>query len=288
MSKQMQWTKFWWGDWARDACLRTSSYAAKGLWMDMLCHMDASDERGFLVISGKAATAADIARIVGGERRTVERLLIELETNGVFSRDDRGAIFSRRMTRDDVISRRNAANGKLGGNPILLENKELEEISVNLPLKADKEEDKIREERKEERAVLRTDAAVASSGVEPELFPVSVKPITARSRLWSDGLPIIAQATGKPPGGCRSLMVMWLKRTKDDCQRLLNILRDAETFQPIEFVSWVTAAVDSRMTKLSNAEQILRELGIEGSISDPDWLTPSADVVPFPTERRLA
>jgi len=105
--------------------------------MDMLCQMDASHERGFLLVGNRAATPHEIARIVGGERRTVERLLKELEANGVFSRDDRNAIFSRRMTRECDISRRNAANGKLGGNPVLKKNKDLDKNSVKRPDKAE-------------------------------------------------------------------------------------------------------------------------------------------------------
>lgn len=155
MSKQMQWSKFYWGDWTRDAALRNCSYAAKGLWMDMLAQMDASEERGVFLMAGRAATPAEIARAVGGDRRTVERLLVELEEKGVFSRDDRGALFSRRMTRDDVISRRNAANGKQGGNPVLLNNKDLPEKSVNPPLKAEEE---LEEEKEAEKRVSKTAA----------------------------------------------------------------------------------------------------------------------------------
>lgn len=145
--KRMQWSKFCWADWTRDPALRTSSYAAKGLWMDMLCQMDASPERGFLVLAGRAATPAEIARMVGGERRTVERLIVELEANAVFSRDDRGAIFCRRMTRDDAKSRLDIANGQQGGNPVLLKNKEVEENGVNPPLNPELE---LEEEKKEE------------------------------------------------------------------------------------------------------------------------------------------
>lgn len=121
----LPWSKFYWADWSRDANLRACSYAAKGLWMDMLCHMDASPEKGFLLVGERAATNAEIAKIIGGERRLVERLLVELEANGVFSRDARNAVFSRRMTRDCVKSRENSANGKLGGNPVLIKTKDL-------------------------------------------------------------------------------------------------------------------------------------------------------------------
>ena len=137
--KDLPWSKFYWADWSRDAGLRACSYAAKGLWMDMLCQMDASPERGFLIVGNRAATPHEIARIVGGERRTVDRLLNELEANGVFSRDDRNAIFSRRMTRECDISRRNIANGKLGGNPVLKKTNGLDKKPVNQPDKAETE-----------------------------------------------------------------------------------------------------------------------------------------------------
>jgi hypothetical protein len=131
----LPWSKFYWADWSRDANLRACSYAAKGMWMDMLCHMDASPEKGYFLVGDRAATNAEIAKIIGGERRLVERLLAELEANGVFSRDARNAVFSRRMTRDCVKSRENSANGKLGGNPVLIKNKDLDEKPLNPPLK---------------------------------------------------------------------------------------------------------------------------------------------------------
>ena len=113
--------------------------------MDMLCQMDASRPRGVLLVGNRAASNAEIARIVGGDKRTVERLLAEMETNGVFSRDDNGAIFCRRMTRESAVAQQNSANGKLGGNPLLLENKELPEKAVKPPDKADTDTEAERE-----------------------------------------------------------------------------------------------------------------------------------------------
>lgn len=103
--------------------------------MDMLCHMDASPEKGYLLVGDRAATNAEIAKIIGGERRLVDRLLTELEANGVFSRDARNAVFSRRMTRDCVKSRENSANGKLGGNPILIKTKGLDQKAFKAGVK---------------------------------------------------------------------------------------------------------------------------------------------------------
>ncbi len=114
------WSKFFWSDWQRDSALHLCSLAARGLWMELLCQMDCSSERGFLVVAGRAASTAEIAKLIGAERRTVERLIRELERAGVFSRDERGAMFSRRMLRDQVAEERDHANGRKGGNPALL------------------------------------------------------------------------------------------------------------------------------------------------------------------------
>lgn len=189
--KRMLWSKFCWADWARDPGLRTSSYAAKGLWMDMLCQMDASPERGFLTLAGRAATGAEIARMVGGERRMVERLIAELEANGVLSRDGRGAIFSRRMTRDDVISRENIANGQRGGNPSLLKNKDLAPKGVNPPLNPELE----REEEKKEREESKQEVESASASpppadpVEPAIIEAKRQPVAKGTRLPADWQP---------------------------------------------------------------------------------------------------
>lgn len=163
MAEGLPWGKFVWSKWLSDARLRACSYAARGLWMDMLCYMDASEEKGFLLVGSRAATSTEIARIVGGERRMVERLLAELEAHGVFSRDNRGAIFNRKMARDHVKSRENIANGKLGGNPNLKKNNELPEKTVNPSVKADKEEDIEREKE--------SNTPIPPFGVQPQAAP---------------------------------------------------------------------------------------------------------------------
>jgi hypothetical protein len=135
--------------------------------MDMLCQMDASHPRGVLLVGNRAATNAEIARIVGGDKRTVERLLAELETNGVFSRDDEGAPFCRRMTRESAVSQQNAENGKLGGNPVLLKTNKLPEMPVKPSVKADTDTDTDIEREKERnfaKKEVHSPAARADSG----------------------------------------------------------------------------------------------------------------------------
>ena len=115
-----RWSKFWWVDYENDDRLAACSFAAQGLWMRMLCLMHRGEEMGCLVVAARPMTTVDLAKRTGGEKRMVERLVTELEDKGVLSRDARGVLFSRRMVRDEKISEKNIANGKLGGNPNLI------------------------------------------------------------------------------------------------------------------------------------------------------------------------
>ena len=115
--------QFYPADWRKDPSLSVCSLAARGLWIDMLCIAHESDDYGTLAINGKPMTAQQIARSVGESADTVADLLTELESAGVLSRRDDGAIFCRRMIRDERLRQVRAAAGKLGGNPALLNKK---------------------------------------------------------------------------------------------------------------------------------------------------------------------
>lgn len=113
------WSKFFWSDWRSDPGLRACSYAARGLWIDMLAIMADAEPIGTLCLGAKPMLAAALARITGGLTPEVETLLSELEANDVFSRDRHERIFSRRMVRDAKKSQTAQKNGRLGGNPNL-------------------------------------------------------------------------------------------------------------------------------------------------------------------------
>ncbi|MBA3351914.1 MAG: hypothetical protein H0U23_05730 [Blastocatellia bacterium] len=116
---KLPWCKFYPRDWIGDAELRSLGYAARGLWADMLCLMYSGKRTGYLVVGGKALSPEDLARQTGGDPGEVKRLLKQLESAGVFSRDSQGIIYSRRAVRDIAESARKSAAGKLGGNPLL-------------------------------------------------------------------------------------------------------------------------------------------------------------------------
>lgn len=91
--------KFVFSDWVTDGSLSLCSLAARGLWIEMLCRMGMGEERGFLTLQGRALSDEDVARMLRVPFGEFAALLHELERAAVFSRDDRGAIYCRRMAR---------------------------------------------------------------------------------------------------------------------------------------------------------------------------------------------
>lgn len=114
-----RWSKFWWQDWQNDHALKACSLAAQGLWMQLLCIMNAATPRGYLLLNGKPPTAKQLATIIGATLKEIAALLAELRDAGVYSHDTTGIIYSRRMVRDTAATEHGQRTGKLGGNPHL-------------------------------------------------------------------------------------------------------------------------------------------------------------------------
>lgn len=115
--------QFYTSDWLADPGVRSVSFAARGLWMDVLCLMSENSRRGYLELNGIPIPLERIARMTGGQIEEVSILIDELEQAGVFSRKE-GVIYNRRMDRDEEIRqiRKKAGKlgstyGKLGGRP---------------------------------------------------------------------------------------------------------------------------------------------------------------------------
>jgi DNA-binding Lrp family transcriptional regulator len=112
-------SKFFWSDWRNEMSLKLCSLAARGLWMEMMSIMGISERVGFLQIGGKPITNEQLAIMSGVSLETVKPLLDELESNGVFSRDDKGVCYCRRMAREADAFEKAREYGKHGGNPAL-------------------------------------------------------------------------------------------------------------------------------------------------------------------------
>ena len=118
--------QFYPSDWLRDTALRSCSTGARGLWIDMICFMHEGNPYGHLKVGNKVILPINLASMVGATLQDVEGWLDELFQAGVFDMSDEGAIFSRRMIRDEALRKVRAEGGKLGGNPALKVNHKVE------------------------------------------------------------------------------------------------------------------------------------------------------------------
>jgi hypothetical protein len=111
---------FWFftGDWMKDPELRFCSLFARGLLVDLLCILFEAKEQGYASNpDGTPRTNEQIvAAISGGDAPEKLAALEELEKSGALSRDSRGVLFSRRLSRLSELSAKRKQNGSKGGS----------------------------------------------------------------------------------------------------------------------------------------------------------------------------
>lgn len=116
--------QFYPADWRKDPGVQALSYHDRGVWFEILCLMHESEQRGKLLLNGKAMPEDALARLLGLDKQNLSRTLTTLLDYGVMSRDEEtGALISRRMVRDESIRKMRQEVGKLGGNPNLVNQK---------------------------------------------------------------------------------------------------------------------------------------------------------------------
>jgi hypothetical protein len=128
--------QFYPGDWLKDPALRSLPPEARGIWIDMLCIMSESPRRGVLChVSGTPINEDELSRMIGVDKVNLLSNLRAMERVSLFSREGSGAIFCRRMLRDEDVRQRRAAGGFLGGNPQLVRTKDNQKVGKkdNLP-----------------------------------------------------------------------------------------------------------------------------------------------------------
>ena len=110
-------TQMYPGDWFKDPALRLCSPAARGIWADMLMLMFEAPQRGvFRVRNGAVLCAVSIQNIAKSIAGAKPKHILELIDNGVarVARKD-GAIYSKRLIRDELKRRHKAQAGSKGG-----------------------------------------------------------------------------------------------------------------------------------------------------------------------------
>ena len=113
--------QFYPGDWHKDQGVQALDLAQRGAWFELLLMMHDSDERGVLLVNGQPMPDAVIARRLGLDNQSANQILTTLLDYGVASRREAdGALYCRRMVKDENLRRVRTAAGKKGGNPLLL------------------------------------------------------------------------------------------------------------------------------------------------------------------------
>ncbi|MGI4886478.1 MAG: hypothetical protein ACRYFR_16095 [Janthinobacterium lividum] len=113
--------QFYPGDWHKDQGVQALDLAQRGAWFELLLMMHDSDERGVLLVNGQPMPDAVIARRLGLDNQTANQILATLLAYGVASRRPTdGALFCRRMVKDENLRQVRTEAGRKGGNPALL------------------------------------------------------------------------------------------------------------------------------------------------------------------------
>lgn len=125
--------QFYPGDWRRDPGVQSLTFEERGIWIELLFLMHESEQRGKLVLNGRAASTDRLARMLHIDPEKLETVIETLLDLGVASRcPETGALMNRRMVRDEAILAKRRAAGRLGGNPNLVKQKSTTRLTTRL------------------------------------------------------------------------------------------------------------------------------------------------------------
>ncbi len=100
--------QFYPSDWRSDNGVQSLNYYERGVWFEILCLMHESDQRGKLLLNGKAMPDEALARLLGLDKQVLLKTLATLLDFGICSRDESGVLFNRRMVKDEAERQNNA------------------------------------------------------------------------------------------------------------------------------------------------------------------------------------
>lgn len=155
--------QFYPSDWSADIKLRSTSIAARGLWIEIMCIMHQSDSYGYFpsilayvpidialpenakhvdhlamierMMELNADFCSQLSRMVGSTEHEVCKCMKELARAQVFSFSADGKVFSKRMVSDEALRNIRAEAGRKGGNPAFKKNNSALPEKTALPSK---------------------------------------------------------------------------------------------------------------------------------------------------------
>src|SRR5215471_12799798 len=113
--------QFYPGDWRKDPGVQALDYFSRGVWWEILLLMFESEDRGKLLLNGKAMPESALAQLLGLDNQNVNETITKLIEYGVASIDgETRALMCRRMVRDEELRRIRQICGRMGGHPDLV------------------------------------------------------------------------------------------------------------------------------------------------------------------------
>jgi len=107
---------FYIGDWRKATDVQALPRDVQYTWLDMLFYMWESSERGYLTINGKPIGTEALARMMKIDRDLLEQNLKHLSDFAIYSiRESDGAIYCRKMVKDQQIRISRQKAGSIGG-----------------------------------------------------------------------------------------------------------------------------------------------------------------------------
>lgn len=105
---------FYFGDWRKAPEIRALDFSVRMIWFEMLGYMWESTERGYLTLNGNPVNSSVISKMIGIDITEFEQALEQLRQFGVFSVREDGAIYCRKMVRDEEIRQAKSSAGQIG------------------------------------------------------------------------------------------------------------------------------------------------------------------------------
>lgn len=106
-------------DWMSDSRLRLCSAGARGLWIDIMCLMYLSNERGYLLVDDTVLDEEMLQRTLGYDAIEFDKCFTELIKYNIIKKDDKNRYFCKSIVEAQKLSEKRSVSGKLGGNPNL-------------------------------------------------------------------------------------------------------------------------------------------------------------------------
>lgn len=128
--------QFYPSDWRNDPAVMSLCRHDRSVWMDIICIMHDSPERGVLLLpNGRPMSDEELIRNLGLPSGQGRKSIAAILDTGTASRREDGALVNRRMVRDEHLRQVRKACGGLGGNPNLVNQKVKQKPTTHLKQK---------------------------------------------------------------------------------------------------------------------------------------------------------